>query len=585
MIEKLLWVTGILAAIAILIRGSVALGMYMGILPGIILAVAPTIFVYLVGFAIVRRLLPFAPGMAANGAAAVIVLALGVAIVAPMAFTGRAAFAAAVKSNVTPAQPVKIAGHVRLERHGRGNSASAQSKEPPPCDDLCAALLETPGVLSVTLAGSDFDGKPIASVTYRLAPKSEAPGPGLAPKDPSGITAHLPPRKHEGKRRDWDAEIAGRNALANSVKARWALRLATEQTLVAEPARSSADMTIAITDLIRKGPVRLAVTETEIRDAGGTPLLRHQRISAQPVANIFFIQPEGDMVEKFGIGRVNLYTGGRYEEFKPIETLFAETNLARPVLESGGVDRMRGRIAAAASGSAPRADLSMVAPWLATIDWSKPDEADIDLLATLLADTSIGGLDKIYDGYERHVAPRLRRSIIVRLLDPGTTGELRNRLNTLVRSMPDGTFATLLPEEDALLRNPELRLQSSALVMRLADRGASAVPLLMALLREDARVESWWKRRWMMEDIRRAFSLLGRDAAPALPLIEQFFAMKSNPLVGDWKDAQSWRVAMVRMGHPVETLPFPPGSRPEQVAKDRANIAAQAARPADPKRD
>ena len=82
MIEKLLWTTGILGAIAILVRGSMAVGMYMGILPGI-------------------------------------VLALGFAIVAPMALSGRAAFAAAVKGDGVPAQPVRIAGHVKLERLGR----------------------------------------------------------------------------------------------------------------------------------------------------------------------------------------------------------------------------------------------------------------------------------------------------------------------------------------------------------------------------------------------------------------------------------------------------------------------------------
>ena len=43
MIKKTLWVSGILAAIAVLIPGSVVLGLYLGILPGLILAVAPTI--------------------------------------------------------------------------------------------------------------------------------------------------------------------------------------------------------------------------------------------------------------------------------------------------------------------------------------------------------------------------------------------------------------------------------------------------------------------------------------------------------------------------------------------------------------
>ena len=43
MIKKTLWVSGIVAAIAVLIPGSVGLGLFLGVLPGLILAVAPTI--------------------------------------------------------------------------------------------------------------------------------------------------------------------------------------------------------------------------------------------------------------------------------------------------------------------------------------------------------------------------------------------------------------------------------------------------------------------------------------------------------------------------------------------------------------
>ena len=80
--------------------------------------------------------------------------------------------------------------------------------------------------------------------------------------------------------------------------------------------------------------------------------------------------------------------------------------------------------------------------------------------------------------------------------------------------MPPGTYAELLPEEKALLADPTLRLRSSALVARLSDQGAGAVPLLLNLLNEDVRVQSWAKRQWILADIRRAFSRLGRDAAP-----------------------------------------------------------------------
>jgi len=43
MIKKTLWVSGILAAIAVVSPRSVVLGLYLGTLPGLILTVAPTI--------------------------------------------------------------------------------------------------------------------------------------------------------------------------------------------------------------------------------------------------------------------------------------------------------------------------------------------------------------------------------------------------------------------------------------------------------------------------------------------------------------------------------------------------------------
>ena len=286
MIVKLLWVFGILAAIAILIRGSVLMGLYLGVLPGLVLAAAPTIFLYLAAFAVIRRLLPFSSGFAANLWAAVAVFALGVAIALPMALAGRAAFAAAATGDVVPGQPVKIAGHVTLERlgrinpgHGR-NSHNSLNTEAPPCDALCAALLDTPGVLSVTLSGSDFTGKPFASVTYRLVPKSQAPGETLAPLKPEEIVGQLPEpdrqvlvRSPNGRAyldvrwRRWRVvvEIDGIGHLRPD---RW-----IEDSLRHNEIALSGDVVLRVPSLgLRLDPRRhLDVVERALRQAGWTP--------------------------------------------------------------------------------------------------------------------------------------------------------------------------------------------------------------------------------------------------------------------------------------------------------------------------
>jgi hypothetical protein len=114
------------------------------------------------------------------------------------------------------------------------------------------------------------------------------------------------------------------------------------------------------------------------------------------------------------------------------------------------------------------------------------------------------------------------------------------------------------------------------LVARLADQGPAAVPRLIQLLTDSVGVEPWSKRQWIIEDIRRALARLGRDAAPALPTVERLFDRPGSPLTNSSDGANDWRVAMVRMGKPVETLTFPRNASPESIARDREQIRKQA---------
>jgi hypothetical protein len=58
---------------------------------------------------------------------------------------------------------------------------------------------------------------------------------------------------------------------------------------------------------------------------------------------------------------------------------------------------------------------------LAALDCRKLETPDIDVLERAIRDPRVTVLDRIYDGYEKEVSPRLRDSAIVRLLDPATT--------------------------------------------------------------------------------------------------------------------------------------------------------------------
>ena len=361
MIKKTLWVSGILAAVAVLIPGSVVLGLYLGIVPGLILVVAPTIFLYTAAFAllrnVLRRRLPNRGRIAINAAAAALTVTAGFALAAPAALDGQRAVAAATKNDVSPPRPLSIEGDVRLDRFGDGWSPVGRSKRDA-CDALCAALLDSPGVRSVTIGGTGSSGALVSPVTYRLIPKSQARDATLIPAEPAAIVDHLPDpdRAKRAEPNQWKAVLDAKNALKDSVTARWSLRLADDESLVAEPPPNRFDRTVTIRHTQGQGRHRIGVAEVEIADADGVVLLRHQRVTAAPIAAPLYVAPAGPMMERgFEIGRRSVHTGPRYFDFKPVETLFRETTLARPTTDERVVVRLREAVAASAAAARARA--------------------------------------------------------------------------------------------------------------------------------------------------------------------------------------------------------------------------------------
>ena len=424
--RRFLWISGVLAVIAIVAPSLVVLGLYLGILPGLVLAAAPTVFLYALVFDRLRRRLPFRPGAAANIASLLVTIGLGCALAAPFWMAGRLAFALANTGDVISANPVPIAGDVRLERNANLLWNSAPRGGVWECDALCAALLDTPGVTSVTLSGTDRTGAALPLSTFRLVPKSETHGPGLSPRAPEEILMHLPKstQKIDSKttqKIDPMADIRAREAVKNALIAKWALRLASEKTLVSEPAAGQSDLVIDMQETREQGFHHIAVSRIEIRNASGTIVLRRQRVTAEPIAMPIHLLPQGPMLDRgWGIGRTFLHSGSLYETLQPIETLFVETTLARPKGIEGGVDDMRERIAAAVAQPGSPRDLGLVRPWTETLKWEQLDDAEIDLLAKVIADARVTGIERIYDGATKHVSPRLRPAIITRLRDHST---------------------------------------------------------------------------------------------------------------------------------------------------------------------
>jgi hypothetical protein len=569
-VRIVLWVSGFLTLIAVGIPQLVGIGFWFLVVPGLILALAPTVFLYTATFAIVRRYLPITHAVALNLIAAFITLGLGVLVTLPVALAGWLAFNRAATGDVVPHNRVVIGGNVLLSSDETRTEYIA-GKRQVPCDALCAALLDTPGVGTVTIAHTD------SPTSYRLVPKGEAGSNAMRPTSPEQILQYLPAKPAPSDRRDYQAEMAARKARENAITARWGLLLANDVTLSMVPSPQHHDLTITLTLTGPRGSHEVAVKQVEVRDQEGRVLLRRQHVTATRLFVPLLVLPYDPFGSaKWGLARMDLATSDRLGDISAITALFDETTLARPSEPGDAVTSMvasiRDRLAAALMQPGAPADLSLANPWLATINWQSINDGDIELLGKLIADARVIDLPRLYEGATNSVRAEHRDAIVARLVNPATLPQLRNRLDTLVRFMPPGTFAVPTPDEFALLHNPLLRLNAPGLVQRLADQGKAGVPELVRILQEDVRAEPWATRKEVLAAVRRALIRLGPDAASALPAVIELFDQPDTPLANLSNEMTEWRVAMVRMGRPIGDVPFPPRYTVEQIAQLRSDL-------------
>jgi hypothetical protein len=544
----------------------IGIGLFFLAVPGLALMLAPTVFIYTATFAIVRRYLPITHARALNLVAAFITLGVGVLVPLPLWLVQWRVFHQAATGDVVPNERVVIRGDVLLN-NDKTQPEYVGGKTQVRCDALCAALLDTPGVGTVTIAHKELP------TSYRLLPKGEPKGAvttrAVALKTPEEILQFLPEKSFNF------ADFAARKAAENAIIAHWGLRLVNDATLSVVPTPQHHDLTITMSYTSRQGMFDAAVKQVDVRDREGRLLLRRQHVTATRVFMPLLLLP-GDVFARsgqWGLARFDVETHDRFWGKKPTTVLFEDTTLARP---SGpgqtATAGMRDRLAAALMQPGAPADLALAGPWLATINWPSISDGDLELLGKLIADTRVKDLPDLYGGYTNLVRAELRGPIVARLINPATVPQLRHRLNTLVQFMPPGTFAVPTPDEVALRNNPLLRSEAPALVQRLADQGKEAVPELARILQEEMQVEPWPTRQGVLTAVSRAFVRLGPDAASALPLVLELFDELNSPLAVGSGAADGWRAAMVSMGRPIDEVPFPPSFTAAQIASSRAEI-------------
>lgn len=567
-----LWLTvwGVLAVVALAVPGLVAAGSYL-ILPGLILIAAPTIFLYSAMFAVFRHFLVIPPGLRLEASALFCSVLLGWLIAQPGAVTGHLAFRHANLPEVHPSSPVKLAGNVRLELPG---SPSVKHDVTHACAALCAALLDTPGVESVTVAETGRSAN-AAELTFRLIPRAGDRSQGILPVEPESILEELPRAPEPQSMDDVDESLAQKKRLRQAVAASWALRLASTEKLVSDTGHVQPDQTVRITQS-RNSRWGISISRAEILDRDGKALMRRSIVTGTALSAPFRFAGGGS-VENYHVvvSRDHLTNGPEYPPLKPITELFQYSSLARPNVSPEPIRQLLERLRAATANPALSAgdpDLALAALWLPTVDWRHSIAHDqLDVLARALADPRIPIPAKLYDGYESKVAPELRSALGSRILNPATPNQTRAQLALLLSRMPPGTFAIMSADEQAFLHSRQLRPDVYPMIVRLADMGEPAVPELMAILESDKTLEPAYRRRPILHAVALSFATLGARAHHALPRVEALLSAGSSHIIEFREDREAWNLALARMGKPIDQFEYPE-LRPEYVARERNSL-------------
>ena len=564
-------VTGGLGFLAIAMPGLVILGFFMLIIPGLILSLAPTAFLWGCAYAVAHWLARsrLRPGWVALGAVPLTALIL-CAIPLPSILMAQAKLARYHLSAVKPANPIRPAGDIRLDR-------STQSSG---CDSQCLALLFEPGVRSVTVNTT----REISFAQIR---------DGLAPLTQHARTFRLKPAG-QCAAGDPKPEISGANFGKTwednrAMAAEWKARLTSESCL-------SSSLPIARYDLLlRSGAWRVSdepgertsADYAEIRTGANRLLMRVFNLrtsSLQAPLNIAFTGG----IENFrpGWGRSQWPRGVSNSWEAPGHELDAALAVRRSADQASALAITRAALSAAVANPALRADAPIfqsVGDYLEMLKPSGALPADRLLVERLIADPRLedlegaGLLPKIFNAGE---LAELRPAIIAKLSALPATADPRTRaLGAVLKSWPVGAFAQLSSDERVLLKDVDRRRRATGLIERLYDLGPAGAPMLVQILDEHQRAKSTINRDDPSRD--QVTISLDREAhgnaqAAAIRGLCQLGPAAKGELGGlmgieqrsPKKDfgGRDWDRMMVRVGKPVDQV-----SKPENLSGSEAN--------------
>ncbi|MGB4738537.1 MAG: hypothetical protein WBH50_10135 [Fuerstiella sp.] len=550
-----LCITGVLAGLALAcpVLVLVVVAYYLPTVPGgVILTIAPTVFVYLAGTAAVRRMLPIASAFKATAVSFGLMLGLGWLVMQPFRSKPFKEYASDRQPDVVADRAIELSGRVRIE--------AADSRNDPHCGYHCLALLDLPEVESVTMVTSGRRKEPglQQSAAYVLESAEDSPAAGLFPNNSGQIVREFRPL-------GWDFGRLKVTAAAKAVEADWALRLAGRSRLrKTDPVPSDvADWGIEI-DQRREG-ANSTIRRVTVCDSTGEVRFRKSYLERHVPAAMFYFGFEaftgGGTISgaSFHIGRQGLHAGERSLHLK--SELLGAINFRVSQCDATFITRLRS--AAEQALDAPEASdvqLDLARRYLGLF-YFDAKEQDYELIAGIVSDNRVEGIDEqLMNVFSKKKTPKaVRNAHAERIAMNHTSAELRLWLAESLTALPSGTFAAPTAAHLKIWTSPEIYRDAGAFFSRTADLGATqALSMLNAALDTAITIPSWSERRPLVGGIREAFVRLGPSALSAATRVRELFLLRPSPLMNNSGEADEWRFALARMGVEEKDLPFFP---------------------------
>lgn len=580
-----LLITGIGTLIVGTFPWIIALGYLLLIIPGLILSLLPTAFLYGVAFSIVwwplRSLVGDWPAaaLAVVGAAGILwAIPTGVNMIID------ARIAADRSGDKEVASPIAIKGIVRVERTNwnyesyesragkawitraqqnnlAGRGETDWTTRPLACDAVCAAVLFTPGVEAVIVAPISQDAKladhepPARPAQFRIVRS-----PGCV----SDVEIGAPQNSGLGSWNGGDALLAEWQASGACItrEAPGQPDFTIRATEHFHSSKNGSDWTLL--DHYRR------VTRVAISDRSGVVM---QRTMVETVRLDVPLSVGGTGgIDNFRLhwSRQTLADGRQSGFFKPFEWLEKFTNLrlkGDPAVAASAARRQLSVVLADPTRPASDPAFSLPGAVFADIAKNGMQAGDQQLVARIAADwrtRELLGLAGLIQSLGAD-AIWLRRPIVERLLHGATSkNEGGRNAGSALFSMPPHTFADVTDDELTLLKDSDRRNDATGLIKRQADRGAKAVPLLLAMLEDIIvrRAEAGKRSGPQRDDdayeaIQYTLAVVGPDAAFGRLRLEAL--LNSQLGLKERTKTARWEVALVRMGREPESFTKPDG--------------------------